>query len=72
MELWIRSQDRIALTKINSIGIEYDKELIGYGNVCVKLGKYSTKERALEVLNEIQFFLEHLDYGFEVYEMPEE
>ncbi len=57
MELWIRSQDRIALTKINSIGIEYDKKLIGYGNVCVKLGNYSTKQRALEVLDEIQSIL---------------
>ena len=40
MELWIRSQDRMALTKINSIGIEYDKSLVGYGKVCVKLGEY--------------------------------
>ena len=54
MELWIRSQDRIALTKINSIGIEYDKKLVGYGKICVKLGEYATKERALEVLDEIQ------------------
>lgn len=57
MELWIRSQDKTVLTKINSIGIEYDKKLIGYGNVCVKLGEYATKERALEVLDEIQNIL---------------
>ena len=54
MELWIRSQDKLALTKINSIGIEYDKKLVGYGKICVKLGEYKTKERALEVLDEIQ------------------
>ena len=54
MELWLRSQDKIALTKINSIGIEYDKKLVGYGKVCVKLGEYKSKERALEVLDEIQ------------------
>lgn len=54
MELWIRSQDKLALTKINSIGIEYDKSLVGYGKVCVKLGTYKTKERALEVLDEIE------------------
>ena len=54
MELWIRSQDKLALTKINSIGIEYDKKLVGYGKVCVKLGEYKTKGRALEVLDEIQ------------------
>lgn len=54
MDFWIRSQNRTALTKINSIGIEYDKKLIGYGKICVKLGEYATKERALEVLDEIQ------------------
>jgi hypothetical protein len=54
MELWVRSQDKLALTKVNSIGIEYDKKLVGYGNICVKLGEYKTKERALEVLDEIQ------------------
>lgn len=54
MELWIRSQDKLALTKINSIGIEYDKKLVGYGNICVKLGEYKTRERALEVLDEIE------------------
>ncbi len=58
MELWIRSQDRLALTKINSIGIEYDKKLVGYGKICVKLGEYETKERALEVLDEIQKILQ--------------
>jgi hypothetical protein len=54
MDLWVRSQDKLALTKVNSIGIEYDKKLVGYGNICVKLGEYETKERALEVLDEIQ------------------
>jgi hypothetical protein len=54
MDLWVRSQDKLALTKVNSIGIEYDKKLVGYGNICVKLGEYKTKERALEVLDEIQ------------------
>jgi len=58
MELWVRSQDKLALTKINSIGIEYDKKLVGYGKICVKLGEYKTKERALEVLTEIQRVIE--------------
>lgn len=74
MELWVRSQDKISLTKINSIGIEYDKKLVGYGNVCVKLGEYKTKERALEVLDEIQKYilLPNTDNSAYVYQMPED
>jgi hypothetical protein len=73
MELWIRSQDKLSLTKINSIGIEYDKKLVGYGNVCVKLGEYKTKERALEVLDEIQnILIDYSNISRVVYEMPEE
>ena len=57
MELWIRSQDKIALSQIKQIAIEDDKKIIGYNGYCVKLGEYNTKERALEVLDEIQNIL---------------
>ena len=56
MELWIRSQDRLRLCKANNLFI---KNL----SICCScndenndydyLGVYSTKERALEVLDEI-------------------
>lgn len=61
MELWIRTQDKEALRKVN-MGVMYWKDIndrncivnidnaTGYSIV----GAYKTKERALEVLDEIQ------------------
>lgn len=54
MELWIRSQNREILTKVNNLRLFYSK----YENVFViedydDLGIYKSKERALEVLDEI-------------------
>jgi hypothetical protein len=68
MELWIRSQDKECLVKISNIqyvlrketncGISTEYHYIGtyYDNLKI-LGTYKTKERALEVLNEIQNML---------------
>lgn len=57
MDLWIRSQDRESLTKISNIQYSFVNKchFIGtyYDNLKI-LGKYKTKERALEVLDEIQ------------------
>ena len=59
MELWIRSQNKDRLLKVNAIIIASFNDLIaihGYidnGNQ-VWLGNYKSKERALEVLDEIQ------------------
>ena len=67
MELWIRSQDRENLLKVEKIfyfntcpemestgrNVILNKEWIGEKN-CIELGEYKTKERALEVLDEIQ------------------
>lgn len=55
MELWIRSQDRENLVHPNYINIggnKTDKYVIWGHNVL--LGKYKSKKRALEVLDEIQ------------------
>ena len=54
MELWIRSQDKTSLEKVDSIEI-YEQD-----NGCCRIndfGFYETKERALEVLDEIQHLL---------------
>lgn len=54
MELWIRSQDRKSLIKSNGVGLtpsEISIYPIGLNGV---LGTYETKERAVEVLDEIQ------------------
>jgi hypothetical protein len=55
MQLLIRSQDRMTLCKCNNIYID-DEFFSPYyiKDDTLTLGKYSTKERALEVLDEIQ------------------
>lgn len=60
MELWIRSQDRTKLIKVDNISYmdmseNYKEEVHSLWNDSKGiLGTYKTKERALEVLNEIQ------------------
>ena len=64
MELWIRSQDGEALTKVN-MGLMYWKDINNRDCIVNKdnatgysiLGAYKTKERALEVVDEIQRLL---------------
>jgi hypothetical protein len=90
MELWIRSQKneklRFLLLKVNEIEIgDYDDDMdcIVVNNLhCV--GIYKSKERVLEVLDEIQEYLDYLNIGninrvdekgfrvCTIYEMPEE
>lgn len=63
MDLWIRSQDRTKLVKADNISYmdtaeDYKKEVHSLWNDCKGiLGTYKTKERALEVLDEIQNIL---------------
>ena len=68
MELWIRSQDKSSIVKVDnlyvSVGnyicyyVEKGKEVPGtYFRPSGELGRYKTKERALEVLDEIQNIL---------------
>jgi hypothetical protein len=90
MDLWIRSQDKTRLVKINSL--EYSEyqdihSINGYYTNEVDnydLGIYKSKERALEVLDEIQSKIARLNYQnhflnkdfnlieSNVYQMPEE
>lgn len=77
MELWIRSQDKRILQKIDNIYLDAN-----YGNkrICnyvddykTELGTYKTKERAIEVLDEIQDLLQNAYVGNAnriVYKMP--
>ena len=53
MELWIRSQDRKKLLKINEIHLGLPSNNEVWVNNWI-IGEYKTKERALEVLNEIE------------------
>ena len=86
MDLWIRSQDKKKLIKVDEVKIE----TVVKGNIFIyshatDLGTYKTKERALEVLDEIQEYINNKcqqyiskgdyytsKYEYRVYQMPEE
>lgn len=91
--MWIRSQNKQILTNVDtSNGIminEYPDECLislEYANTSFKLGEYSSKEKALKVLDEIQTHLKFerrfisntgggdywLDKGATVYQMPQD
>ena len=62
MDLWIRSQDKEILIKCEKIMIEKDRDIFVILNYIdtknwFRLGYYKSKERALEVLDEIQTIL---------------
>ena len=63
MELWIRSQDKLKLVKVNYVYAIENKinSFSIYGETIDSapiIGRYETKERALEVLDEIQSLLQ--------------
>lgn len=82
----MRSQDRESIFKVKSIFYSTNDEnehlirsiiVDDVKNGIIKLGQYSTKERALEVLDEIQRLMKasligkNLDgYGVVIYQMP--
>lgn len=49
--MWIRSQDKKKLTEIHDVTIYHDKQIWAG---CSFIGEYSTEEKALKVLDEIQ------------------
>lgn len=62
--MWIRSQDRKKLKEIHDVGIYRDKQIWAD---CSFIGEYSTKEKALKVLDEIVHSLEYpYDYVFQM------
>lgn len=84
--MWIRSQNRMQLQDVNRFVIEqFETGIYIVGNGCT-LGIYSTKEKALRVLDEIQGKIEcpypsrvtpafgtncyHLSEKGQFYEMP--
>lgn len=81
MELWIRSQDKEVLTRVVDIWKDADKnEIWSKSSFATKncLGIYKTKERAIEILDEIQTKINEVanmddeNYIKVVYEMPKE
>ena len=60
MNLWVRSQDKRILQKVDNIFLDANyenKRISTYDGDNVELGTYKTKERAIEVLDEIQNIL---------------
>lgn len=59
--MWVRSQDKKTLVKVDKLIIAYDtdEKIYEIHNVYDSLGVYKSKERALEVLDEIQAYLEN-------------
>lgn len=77
MNLWVRSQDKIILQKVDNIFLDANyenKRISTYDGDNIELGTYKTKERAIEVLNEIQNYilLPNTDNSAYVYDMPED
>lgn len=77
MDLWIRSQDRRILQKVDNIFLNanYENKIICslVDDYEVELATYKSKERTLEVLYEIQKYmlLPNPDGSAYVYQMPE-
>lgn len=67
--MWIRSQDLKALVNVQNIEMDGECEIWGFGNATL-LGKYSTKEKALKVLDDIEHSLEY-PYNT-VFQMPQD
>ena len=83
MELWVRSQDKMNLVKIRQISLNYqdNKQIIANympelyensGEYYELLGTYKTKERTIEILDEIQAYLMSDTPQSNVYNMPKE
>lgn len=83
--MWVRTQDKEILMKVDNInlGIDVDTKkpnrlftFVDGVTTSFTLGKYKSKERALEVLNEIQEKIRMIqnpkDAYYCVYEMPED
>ena len=85
--MWIRSQDKKMLVKVNEFEINHDYEVGNrdgilskvqlescriLGNGIIELGRYSTKEKALNVLDDIETYaFNHGTLGLS-YQMPQE
>lgn len=65
--MWIRSQDKKILTEIHDVEIDSANQIWGSGSL---IGEYSTEEKALNVLDEIQKRTEYIYH--KAYQMPQD
>lgn len=79
-KLWIRSQDKHILAKYNRLAVSQTTPktqaqvmgFVGYDFGYETLGRYKTKERALEVLDEIQNLLFNKEIKIESLKVQQE
>lgn len=65
--MWVRSQDKKILTEIHDVEIDTSNQIWGSGSF---IGEYSTEEKALKVLDEIQ---ERTEYLYpKTFQMPQD
>lgn len=65
--MFIRSQDRKILTEIHDVEIDSANQIWGSGSL---IGEYSTQDKALKVLDEIQKITEYLCH--KAFQMPQD
>lgn len=80
MSLWIRSQDKEILTNVIAVGVDIGSNIYAITNndklEPLVIGNYSTKEKALMVLDMIETHLEDLEYKIHnrnvIFQMPDD
>ena len=82
MSLWVRSQNKEKLIECNRIELREHQviSIIGFGledsTNCYLLGYYSTKEKALKVLDKMEMKIDDIAfrdmYGRFVFQMPQD
>ncbi len=66
--MWVRSQDRKSLLEIEDVEIDSINQIWDGSSL---LGKYSTEEKALKVLDQIQYNMELFEHELTmVFQMP--
>ena len=73
--MWIRSQDLYTLIKCERLSIRQciTRKHCIIGDECVVLGEYSTEEKALKVLDKIQYNMEPFEHEpTMVFQMPQD
>lgn len=73
--MWIRCQDLYTLIKCERLSVRLcvSKKHCVIGDECVLLGEYPTEEKALKVLDQIQYNMEPFEHEpTMVFQMPQD
>lgn len=77
--MWVRSQNKEVLVNVNDVCFykmkkdSYQFRCYGYGDDYYILGEYSTEEKALKVLDQIQYNVELFEHETTmVFQMPQD